>query len=111
MKLKKDDQVLVISGEDKGKRGRILKVFPKSNRVIVEGINFIKRHTRPNQKQTQGGIITKEAAINSSNVMLICPKCNSHARVGMKEIVDESKSKKIRVRYCKKCEEMLVKAA
>jgi len=111
MKVHKDDQVSVISGNDQGKSGRVLKVFPEENRLIVEGINFIKRHTRASQKQPQGGIITKEASINVSNVMVICPKCNSKTKIGIKNIFDENKNKTFRVRYCKKCDEMLVKVA
>lgn len=111
MKVHKDDQVIVISGNDSGKHGRVLKVFPEQNRLIIEGVNFIKRHTKASQKQPQGGIITKEAPIHASNVMVICPKCNSRTKVGIKKITDENKAKSFRVRYCKKCEEMLVKAA
>ena len=111
MKVHKDDQIVVISGNDSGKRGRVLKVFPEKNRIIVEGVNFIKRHTKPSQKQTQGGIVTKEASINVSNVMVICPKCNHKTKIGIKKITDENKNKSFRIRYCKKCDEMLVKAA
>ena len=111
MKVHKDDQVVVTSGNDRGKKGRVLKVFPESNKIIVEGINFIKRHTRPNQKQPQGGIITKEAPINVSNVMVICPKCSEMTKIGIKKITDDTKGKTHRVRYCKKCDEMLVKSA
>ncbi len=111
MKVHKDDQVTVISGNDEGKQGRVLKVFPDTNRVIVEGVNFVKRHTKPNQKQQQGGIITKEAPINVSNVMVVCPKCGATTRVGIKKITDETRGKAERVRFCKKCDEMLVKAA
>ncbi len=111
MKIHKDDQVIIISGNEKGKSGRVLKVFPDRNKVIVEGINFIKRHTKANQKQPQGGIVTKEAPINVSNTMVICPKCNTRTKLGIKKINDESKNRAYRVRYCKKCDEMLVKAA
>lgn len=111
MKIHKDDQVIVISGNERGKRGRVLKVFPKNNKVIVEGISFVKRHTKASQKQPQGGIITKEAPINASNVMVICPKCGVRTKMGVKTIKDESKGKTSRVRFCKKCEEMIVKTA
>ena len=74
MHIKKEDIVQIISGDDKGKQGRVLKVFPDQNRIIVEGVNFIKRHTRPNQKLPQGGIVEREAPINASNAMVICPK-------------------------------------
>ncbi|MBN2009130.1 50S ribosomal protein L24 [candidate division KSB1 bacterium] len=111
MKVHKDDQVEILSGNDSGKRGRVLKVYPESNRVIVEGINFIKRHTKPSQKQPQGGIVTKEAPISASNVKIVCPKCGSASRIGYKKIANETRGKSERVRYCKKCDEMLVKTS
>jgi large subunit ribosomal protein L24 len=103
MKVIKNDMVLVVSGNYKGKKGKVLKVFPKENRVIVEGVNFIKRHTRPTQKNPQGGIIEKEAPIQASNLLVICPKCDSPSRIGRK-VLENGK----RVRICKNCEEMIV---
>jgi large subunit ribosomal protein L24 len=103
MKVVKNDNVLIISGNEKGKKGKVLKVFPKQNRIIVEGINFIKRHTRPTQKNPQGGIIEKEAPIHSSNVLVICPKCNTPSRLGRKVLEDGK-----RVRVCNSCGEMLI---
>jgi len=111
MHIKKDDIVAIISGNDRGKQGRVLKVYPDRNKIIVEGINFIKRHTRPNQKLPQGGIIEREAPIDASNAMVVCPKCNKLSKTGMKIIRDEAKNKTSRVRYCKQCSEMLVKKA
>ncbi|MCD4666122.1 MAG: 50S ribosomal protein L24 [Bacteroidales bacterium] len=108
MHIKKDDIVQVISGDDSGKQGRVLKVFPDQNRIVVEGINFIKRHTRPNQKLPQGGIIEREGAINATNAMVVCPKCNKLTKTGMKFVKDETKDKVSRTRYCKKCGEMIV---
>ena len=108
MHIKKDDIVQIVSGNDRGKQGRVLKVFPEENRIIVEGVNFIKRHTRPNQKLPQGGIIEREGPIHSSNAMVVCPKCNQLTTTGMKPVVDEAKNKSSRVRYCKKCGEMIV---
>lgn len=108
MHIKKDDLVQIVSGNDRGKQGRVLKVFPEENRIIVEGVNFIKRHTRPNQKLPQGGIIEREGSIHASNAMVICPKCNQLTTTGMKPVVDETKNKTSRVRYCKKCGEMIV---
>jgi large subunit ribosomal protein L24 len=102
MKVVKNDTVLVVSGNSRGKKGKILKVFPKDERVIVEGVNFIKRHTRKSQKNPQGGIVEREAPIHASNVKLICSKCNKAARVG--RVVLENKK---RVRVCKSCGEML----
>ncbi|NOZ62920.1 MAG: 50S ribosomal protein L24 [Calditrichaeota bacterium] len=108
MHIKKDDMVKVISGDDKDRQGRVLKVFPDTNRIIVEGVNFIKKHTRPNQKLPQGGIVEKEAAIHASNAMVICPKCGKLTKTGMKEVKDETTNKVSRIRYCKKCGEMIV---
>jgi large subunit ribosomal protein L24 len=102
MKVVKNDTVLVVSGNSRGKKGKVLKVFPKEERVIVEGVNFIKRHTRKSQKSPQGGIVEREAPIHASNVKLICSKCNKAARVG--RVVLENKK---RVRVCKSCGEML----
>jgi large subunit ribosomal protein L24 len=100
--VKKNDLVMVIAGKDKGKSGKVLSVFSKKNRVIVEKVNFIKRHTRPSAKQRQGGIIEREGPINISNVMLICTKCNKPSRIGKKYLEDDKK-----VRVCKKCGEIL----
>ena len=97
--LKKNDSVIVISGRDRGKRGRVLRVLPEERRVIVEGVNFIKRHTRPNpQKNVKGGIVEREAALAVSNVQLVCPECSNPTRVG-KQILDDGR----RVRICRKC--------
>ncbi len=87
MKIRKNDEVFVTAGEDRGKRGRVLKVFPKQKQVIVEGVNFIKRHTRPSQQQ-QGGIVEKEAPINVSNVMLVDPGSSARTRVGHQILAD-----------------------
>ncbi|MBE3595363.1 MAG: 50S ribosomal protein L24 [Candidatus Carbobacillus altaicus] len=104
MHVKKGDQVMVIAGKDKGKRGRVLAVYPKKERVLVEGINFIKRHTKPNQQNPQGGIITKEAPIHVSNVMPIDPKTGRPTRVGYKILEDGRK-----VRIAKRSGEILDK--
>ena len=111
MHTRKDDQVEVISGNYRGKRGKVLKVFPDRNRVIVEGINFIHRHTRPSTSNPKGGIVEKEAPIHASNVMVICPKCNTRTRMGSQAIKDEAKNRINRIRICKNCGEMIVKAA
>ena len=97
--LKKNDSVVVISGRDRGKRGRVLRVLPEKRRVIVEGVNFIKRHTRPNpQKNIKGGIVEREAPLSASNVQLVCPECSNPTRVGRKRLEDGR-----RVRFCVKC--------
>ena len=95
-KVVKNDTVMVISGNYRGKTGKVLKVFPKKNRIIVEGVNLIKRHMRPTQQFPQGGIIEKEAPIHISNVKVVCPKCSRPTRVGIRFLDDGSK-----VRYCK----------
>ncbi len=92
--VKKGDQVIVITGKDKGKKGRILASFPSDSRVLVEGVNMVKKHQKPNQANPQGGIITKEAPIHSSNVMLIDPKSGHPTRVNYK-VLDSGK--KVRV--------------
>ena len=107
MKIRKNDNVMVISGNDRGKTGKILKVFPKKTRVIVEGINLRKRHTKPSQKSPQGGIIEKEAPINASNVMLLDPKTNEPTRLGSQIILDENTGKKKRARISRSTGEMV----
>lgn len=107
MRVRKNDEVLVIAGNYRGKRGRVLKVFPDRNRIIVEGVNFIKRHTRPTQKNPQGGIVEKEAPIHVSNVMVICPKCNTPTRVGYDFFGEDGKPARRKSRVCKSCGEMI----
>jgi large subunit ribosomal protein L24 len=102
MHVVKNDMVKVLSGKYRGKTGKVLKVFPKSKRVIVEGVNIIKRHTKPSQKVPQGGIIEKEASIHVSNLMVIDPKISKPTRIGYKYIDDGSK-----VRISKKSGEIL----
>ena len=97
--LRRNDQVEVTTGKDKGRVGKILKV-KSSDRVVVEKVNMIKRHTKPNMANQQGGIIDKEAPVHVSNLMLICPKCSKTVRIGKKTLEDGSK-----VRICKKCGE------
>ena len=106
MKIHKNDSVEVVAGNSRGKKGRVLKVFIDSNRLIVEGVNIIRRHTRASQKNPQGGIVQKEASINGDNVMLICPKCTKRTRVGRKPVKDTTTGKNRMMRVCKKCEEM-----
>ncbi|AXI00403.1 50S ribosomal protein L24 [Mammaliicoccus sciuri] len=103
MHVKKGDKVMVISGKDKGKTGVILTAYPKKDRVLVEGINIVKKHTKPNQENPQGGIVSQEAAIHVSNVMVIDPKSGEPTRVGYK--VEDGK----KVRIAKKSGEALDK--
>ncbi|WP_082053452.1 50S ribosomal protein L24 [Gordoniibacillus kamchatkensis] len=100
--VKKDDTVFVISGKDKGKKGRVLEAYPRENRVLVEGVNMIKKHQKPNQANPQGGIISKEAPIHVSNVMLIDPKSGKPTRIGYK-VLDNGK----KVRVAKKSGEVI----
>ena len=102
--VKKDDTVAILSGKDKGKTGRILKVLPEKGRVVVESVNIVKRHTRPNQQNSEGGILEKEATLDISNVQLVCSSCNTASRTGMRTLDDGNK-----VRYCKKCNEIVDK--
>ena len=102
MHIKKGEEVEVISGKDRGKRGEVLKVDPKEDQVIVEGVNIVHRHMRPTQDMPQGGIIENEAPIHISNVQLVCPGCGERSRTGKREL-DTGK----KVRYCKKCDEII----
>jgi large subunit ribosomal protein L24 len=97
--IRKNDNVLVITGRDRGKRGRVLRVLPRKGRVVVEGVNFIKKHTKANpQKNIKGGIVEREAALNASNVQLVCPECGAPTRIGSRRLDDGR-----RVRFCRKC--------
>ncbi|WP_297630547.1 50S ribosomal protein L24 [uncultured Clostridium sp.] len=98
--VKKNDTVMVISGKDKGKTGEVLKVYPKTGKVLVQGINIIKKHQKASRTQAESAIIEREAAINSSKVMLYCTKCKNTTRISNKILEDGSK-----VRVCKKCGE------
>jgi len=97
--VRKNDNVLVISGRDRGKRGRVLRVIPAKTRVIVEGVNFIKKHTKANpQKNIKGGIVEREASLHASNVQIVCPECSAPTRIGSR-LLDDGR----RVRVCRKC--------
>ena len=100
--VKKGDTVLVIAGKSTGKKGKIIEVVTEKSRVVVEGVNIIKRHTKPTQKMPQGGIMEREAPIHSSNVMFYCSKCNQPVRVGKKFLENGEK-----IRVCKKCSEAI----
>lgn len=97
--IKKNDEVYVLRGKDRGKTGRVLIVMPKDQKIVVEGVQMIKRHTRPNpQRNIKGGIVEKEAAIHISNVAIVCKSCKEHTRLASKILADGR-----RVRACKKC--------
>ena len=100
--IKKNDTVLVIRGDEKGKKGRVKAVQMEKNRLLVESVNMIKKHMKPSKKQTQGGIIEKEAPIHRSNVMLLCSKCNKPTRIGHNILENGNK-----IRVCKKCGEVI----
>ncbi len=98
--IRKNDNVQVTTGKDRGKKGRVIRVLPEKNRLIVEGVNLIKRHTRPNPaKNIKGGVVQREASLHASNVQLVCPECGAPTRVGKKVLSDGRK-----VRTCRKCE-------
>ena len=100
--LKKNDQVEVITGKDKGRVGKVLRVIPDKDKAIVERVNMIKRHTKPKEMNQQGQIVEKEAAIHVSNLQLICPECTKTGRIGRKLLEDGTK-----IRFCKACGESI----
>jgi large subunit ribosomal protein L24 len=102
MKIKKDDTVLVITGKDKGKKGKVRFAYPGDNRIMVEGINMVKKHAKAKQQVKQAGIIEREAPISVASVMLLCAKCNKPARVGYKTLQDGRKA-----RVCRACGEVV----
>ena len=98
--VRRNDTVIVIAGKDRGKRGRVLKLLPERNRVVVERVNFIKRHTRPNpSRNIKGGVVEREASLHASNLQLVCPECGAQTRIGRRLLGDGRK-----VRICHKCE-------
>jgi len=100
--IKKDDKVKIITGKDKGKIGKVLKVIRKKDRILIENINIVKRHSKPSAKNRQGGIVESESPIHWSNVILMCNKCMTPVRIKMQRLDD---GKKIRV--CRKCNEII----
>ena len=99
MKIKKHDTVLIISGKDKGKKAKVLESFPKDNKIMVEGVNVVKKHRRPRNEKEKGQVVELPKPISVSNVKLICPKCSKSARVGYRL------TEKGKYRICKKCEQ------
>ncbi len=102
MKIRKNDSVLVIAGKDRGKKGKVRFAYPKEERVLVDGINLIKKHVRSSKEMRQAGIIEREAPIHVSNIMLLCGKCNHPTRVGFRYLEDGRK-----VRVCRACHEVI----
>jgi large subunit ribosomal protein L24 len=104
--LKKNDQVEVIAGKDKGRVGKVLKVLPDEDKAVVERVNMVKRHTKAREMNQQGQIVEKESAIHVSNLQLICPECTKTGRIGKKILDDGAK-----IRFCKSCGESIEKKA
>ncbi|MFH0913840.1 MAG: 50S ribosomal protein L24 [Chloroflexota bacterium] len=102
MKIRKNDTVLVTRGKDKGKKGKVRFAYPRKGQVMVEGVNFIKKHMRPVRQVRQAGIIEREAPLEVANVMLVCGKCNKPTRVGLRFLEDGRK-----VRFCRTCNEVI----
>ena len=102
MQIRKNDSVMVISGKERGKTGKVLRVLPEKDALIIERVNLVKRHSKPRGPQQPGGIVEKEAAIQASNIMIMCDKCNAPVRIGHKRLGDGEK-----VRICRRCEEPL----
>ena len=102
--VKKDDMVMIIAGKEKGKSGKVLRVYPAKGRLVVENLNKVKRHTRPGRNNQEGGIVEKEAALDASNVMLLCGACHKPTRTGVRFLDDGNKA-----RFCKKCNEIVDK--
>lgn len=102
MKIKKDDNVLVIAGKDRGKSGKVRQVYNDVNRLLIDGVNMAKKHSRARGQVKQAGIIEREAPIQASNVMLLCAKCNKPSRLGKRILADGKK-----VRFCKSCGEVI----
>jgi len=100
--IKKNDTVIVLSGREKGKKGRVISVMPAKEKVIIENINIIKKHMKPNRQYTQGGIISKENPLHISKVMLVCPKCSKPSRIS-NTVIETGK----KLRMCKKCKEVI----
>jgi large subunit ribosomal protein L24 len=102
VQIRKNDSVMVIKGRERGKTGKVLRVIRENDAVIIERVNLVKRHTRPRGPQQPGGIVEKEASLQSANVMIMCDKCNAPVRIGHKILADGTK-----IRICRRCHEAL----
>ena len=103
--VKKNDTVVVLAGKDRGRQARVLRVFPVKGRAIVEGVNFMRKHTRPNpQRNIKGGLLEREASVDASNLMVVCGECGKPARLGHRRLDDGKK-----VRVCRRCNGILDK--
>jgi large subunit ribosomal protein L24 len=101
--VKKGDTVVILSGKDKGKKGKVIEAIPKKGKIVVEGVNKVKRHAKPTTKTPQGGILVKEAPLHSGKVMLVCPSCSKPTRIKMSEMASGN------ARTCRKCGEIIDK--
>jgi len=104
MHVHREDTVVILAGKDRGKKGRVIRLFPKVEKALIEKINMVKRHTRPTQQMPQGGILEKEAPVHVSNLQVVCGKCGKATRIAHKILADGQKT-----RICKKCGEILDK--
>jgi large subunit ribosomal protein L24 len=102
VQIRKNDSVMVISGKERGKTGKVLRVLAEKNTLLIERVNMVKRHSKPRGAQQPGGIVEKEAAIHASNIMIMCDKCNAPVRIGHKQLGDGKK-----IRICRRCGEAL----
>lgn len=102
LRIKKGDTVTVLTGKNKGKGGRVLSVLPSKTGILIEGLNMVKRHMKPNKKYKQGGIIEKESPVHIAKIMLVCPKCSKPTKIGS-IVLDDGK----KFRVCKKCKEVI----
>jgi len=106
MKIKKNDKVLIISGKDRGKTGKVLRVFPKEGKILVEGGNIVKKHQKPKRQGEKGQVIQLPKPIDASNVKIICPNCGKASRIGYRVVLKNEKQK-TKTRICKKCDQVL----
>ncbi|MDD4907574.1 MAG: 50S ribosomal protein L24 [Candidatus Omnitrophica bacterium] len=102
LKLRRSDTVYVTTGKDKGKKGKVLKLFAAEKRAIIEGVNLVKKHKRRTQQDQQGGVVAVESPLSISNLMVVCKHCGKPVRVGIKDLEDGTRS-----RYCKRCKEVI----
>lgn len=106
LRIKTGDEVAVVSGKDKGRRGKVTSITPRSNKLIVEGINISKKHIRPTKKGQQSGIVERETLFPISKVMLVCPRCGKKSRIGIR-LLEQGTDKGEKLRFCKKCREVI----
>jgi large subunit ribosomal protein L24 len=102
VQIRKNDSVMIIAGRERGKTGKVLRVLPEKDALIIERVNLVKRHSKPRGPQQPGGIVEKEASIHASNIMIMCDKCNAPVRIGHKQLSDGKK-----IRICRRCGEAL----